>query len=73
MDNKTKIIEELINEAAESISYRDLFLDDQHNCPLCGSEMLLTHVTRFVDHVTKEQAHCEACQIQVRSTDHALQ
>lgn len=72
MDNKTKIIEDLITEN-EIFSAREQFLDDQHNCPLCGSEMLITHVTQFVELKTKEEAHCEACKIQVRTLEHVLQ
>lgn len=71
MDIKEKVIAEII-DMNDRITPLERFLDDHHNCPLCGSELLLTHVTRFLDNATKETADCESCHIQVRSLDHAL-
>jgi hypothetical protein len=52
---------------------RAKFLDDQHNCPLCGTELLQTHVTHFANQAVQEEAHCEKCKIRVRSNEHQLQ
>lgn len=52
---------------------REQFLDDYSNCPLCGSELLYTHVTKFVDNTVHEEAHCEACKIKAKNNDHFLQ
>jgi hypothetical protein len=60
-------------ELADMMSATERFLDEQHNCPLCGTEMLLTQVTHFVDMKVKEEAHCEACKIQVRDSEFSLQ
>lgn len=57
----------------DTISPLEQFLDDQQNCPLCGSELLLTHVTQFVHQEIKEQAECEACRIMIRNQNHLLQ
>lgn len=57
----------------EPIDWRTVFLDDHHNCPLCGSELLLTNVTHFVDQKVREEAFCEACNIRTRHSQHELQ
>lgn len=72
MDNKDKLIAEIL-DINDSITPLERFLDDQHHCPLCGDELLLTHVTHFVDLKTKEDAHCDSCQIQIRHLEHSLQ
>jgi hypothetical protein len=49
------------------------YLADYNECPLCGTEMLFTHVTNFVRGDVHEEAHCEACKIRVRDNSHQLQ
>jgi hypothetical protein len=65
--------EKLAAELADRMTPTERFLDEQYHCPLCGHEMLLTHVTQFVEMMVKEEAHCEGCKIQVRERDHGLQ
>ncbi len=52
---------------------RAQFLEDQHHCPLCSTELLQTHVTHFVRQTVQEEAHCEKCKIRVRNNEHQLQ
>jgi transcription elongation factor Elf1 len=62
-----------VKELTDMINHTERFLDEHHNCPLCGTEMLVTHVTHFIELNVKEEAHCEACKIKVRELDHLLQ
>jgi transcription elongation factor Elf1 len=65
--------DKLIAELLAEVDHKEQFLDEHHNCPLCGSEMLITHVTQFIQMKVKEEANCEACKIQVRDLNHQLQ
>jgi Na+-transporting NADH:ubiquinone oxidoreductase subunit NqrF len=56
-----------------SVSPREMFLDDYTFCPLCGDELLYTHVTQFVECAVAEEAHCEKCKIRVKQNGHTLQ
>ena len=49
------------------------FLQDYNECPLCGTELLYTHVTNFVNGLVKEEAHCESCKIRTKANEHGLQ
>ncbi len=60
------------NLTIEPIDWQAAFLDDHHNCPLCGSELLLTNVTHFVNQEVREEASCESCHIRVRQATHRL-
>jgi transcription elongation factor Elf1 len=51
----------------------DTFLENYQNCPLCGTELLFTHVTHFVKGQATEEAHCPSCAIRVRHAEHTLQ
>ena len=55
------------------LDYRQQFIEDHHNCPLCGSELLITQVTQFVAQEVTEEAHCEACKIRTRKENYRLQ
>lgn len=70
--NKTK---ETIATIDVNISWnaKEQFLDDYLNCPLCGSELLYTHVTHFVNQNVAEEAHCEECKIRTKANTHTLQ
>lgn len=61
-----------IEEALPLMNHTERFLDDQHNCPLCGEEMLFTHVTEFVKQLVNEEAHCESCKIRIKQNCHQL-
>ena len=52
---------------------REKFLEEHAHCPLCGLEMLITHVTQFVGQTVKEEAFCEKCNVRVRDNQHTLQ
>ncbi len=49
------------------------FMQEYNECPLCGTELLYTHVTNFVHGSVKEEAHCEACKIRTKDNSHHLQ
>lgn len=76
MDAKIKSATEANTEVidlTDRIDHRERFMDEQYNCPLCGSSMLITHVTHFVEMRVREQAECESCRIKVRDLKHQLQ
>lgn len=52
---------------------QEAFLDDYNSCPLCGSELVFTHVTQFVEQFVKEEACCTGCNILVKDNSHSLQ
>jgi hypothetical protein len=54
-------------------SPRERFLDEYNQCPLCGTDLLFTHVTNFVENVAHEEAHCEACKVRTKNAQHSLQ
>lgn len=57
----------------DEITPRDMFLNDYTYCPLCGDELLYTHVTHFGHQQVAEEAHCDACKIRVKQNSHSLQ
>jgi DNA-directed RNA polymerase subunit RPC12/RpoP len=67
------IADTFIEPATDTPTTRELFLDDHNNCPLCGSELLYTHVTQFTDLNVAEEAHCEPCNVRVKQNNHTLQ
>lgn len=52
---------------------QEAFLEDYNSCPLCGSELMFTHVTHFIEQTVNEEAHCDGCNIKVKSNQHGLQ
>jgi DNA-directed RNA polymerase subunit RPC12/RpoP len=48
-------------------------LEDLLECAICGSELMFTHVTHFINQETEEEAHCPSCRIRVRQQRHRLQ
>lgn len=53
-------------------SAREQFMDEYAHCPLCGTEMVYTHVTNFIAESVKEEAFCTACNIRTKSNSHGL-
>lgn len=60
-------------QTGDGLTHRELFLDNQNNCPLCGSELTQSHVTHFIELVVQEEAQCDSCKVQVRKEAHTLQ
>jgi len=56
----------------EKTSPRAQFVDEYHHCPLCGSELIYTHVTNFLAERVKEEAFCMPCNIRTKSNEHGL-
>jgi transcription elongation factor Elf1 len=52
---------------------QEQYLQDYNHCPLCGTELLFTHVTNFIEGMVKEDAHCMTCNIRTKSAEHELQ
>ncbi len=52
---------------------RAQFLDEHLHCPICGTELVLTHVAQFVRLEIEEEAHCSSCAIRVRAITHRIQ
>ena len=52
---------------------RDQFIEDYTYCCLCGSELIFTHVTNFIQGEVKEEAHCSSCNIRAKQNIHRLQ
>ena len=53
--------------------FREQFLDEYHNCLLCGTGLIYTHKTDFIYLNVEEAAHCPHCQIQTKKQSHILQ
>ena len=52
---------------------REQYLLDYNHCPLCGSELVFTHVANFIEGSVQEEAHCMSCNIRTKSAEHDLQ
>ncbi|MCB0350631.1 MAG: hypothetical protein KDD38_05570 [Bdellovibrionales bacterium] len=72
MESK-KIAEIMVNIVNTTPTPIEQYLEDYNYCPLCGDELLYTHVTHFGHSLVKEEAHCESCKIKVKNNDHKLQ
>ena len=55
------------------ISPRDQFIDEYHNCPLCGTELDFVHVANFIEQEVIEEATCSHCKIRTKKETHSLQ
>ncbi len=53
--------------------FREQQLEDHHHCCLCGTELVLTHVTHFTHLEVTEEAHCPSCHVRNRKVQHRLQ
>lgn len=56
-----------------SFNSREQFLEEHAQCPLCGSDLLITQVTHFIKQSVTEEAHCEHCKVRTRKENHRLQ
>ena len=54
-------------------SKREQYLQDYNHCPLCGDELVFTHVANFIEGNVQEEAHCMSCNIRTKSAEHDLQ
>lgn len=71
IDDKNHPVEKMIHINEPTV--KEQFLDDYHHCPLCGTELIYTHVTDFAYLKVNEEAHCEACNIRTKKDEHILQ
>ncbi|MCM2281541.1 MAG: hypothetical protein NDI61_06815 [Bdellovibrionaceae bacterium] len=61
-------------DAADSrvASQTDSRVEDFIKCCLCGSDLVFQHQVNYSSLAVREDAHCPACQIRLRSRDHIL-
>ncbi len=46
------------------------FLKAMNCCPLCSTPLILVHEVHEEDHLIKETAHCDQCEMQTRRKEH---
>ncbi len=68
-----KEVMEITISTNDEITIREQFLLDYTTCCLCGSDLMFTHVTKFVTGEVKEQGACESCGIEHAPKSHPLQ
>lgn len=73
MDSEKKDTPVDVKLHISEMSPREQFVEDYNHCPLCGTELLYTHVTDFSYLKVNEEAHCEACNIRTKKDEHVLQ
>ncbi|MAE75127.1 MAG: hypothetical protein CL675_13625 [Bdellovibrionaceae bacterium] len=65
-------IEKWFNELSENNLDHIVFVEKQHHCALCGSELKI-HVKSYLENYTvQEEAECEKCQLKTRVKDHRM-
>lgn len=52
---------------------RELFLDAEKNCSLCGSELRTEHHTDHISQKVTEQSICKSCGIRTKKRSFILQ
>jgi len=57
----------------KNMDHREAWLDGYNNCDLCGSDLIYTHVTKFIEETVTEEAHCPSCNIKNKQNFHRLQ
>ena len=83
MDVKKKELKQIeydSQQASKSLQYEldmisplQVWLDSYKHCELCGSELIYTHVTQFIEETVCEEAHCPSCNIKNKQAHHRLQ
>lgn len=48
------------------------YLEEYRHCPLCGAELIYSHVTQFIYSQVTEEAHCEKCNVCTKKNQHSL-
>ena len=52
---------------------RDLFLENEATCSLCGSELKQVHKVDHINQKVTEQSHCNSCGIRNKKRSFVLQ
>lgn len=55
------------------IEKREAFKEAVNNCPICGHKLSFQHDNDFMTNTLKEEAHCAACAVDIRSETHTVQ
>lgn len=50
----------------DAMSPREIFLQDQNCCCLCGDQLKFDHLVDFLQLTVIENAECDACKIKLR-------
>lgn len=61
-----------LQSPSDQFTDKDLFLESENQCCLCGSDIEFEHIYDFAEHSVTETAHCSKCQIQLREGVHTL-
>ena len=51
---------------------QELYLENENNCCLCGSELHFEHTTDLATATIKEQAQCPTCGVQLKEKKHII-
>lgn len=69
MNTPNKPFDEILDERA---LLREEFIEMENNCPLCGSELKLNHISDYLALQITEEAHCPRCKIKTRAKDSTI-
>ncbi len=50
-----------------------VFVENENNCPLCGSGLELTYNSNYQTREMKEDANCPSCKIQIKTRTFSIQ
>ena len=53
--------------------HHESFIQELHHCPLCNSELHLSHTKEPAKMAMNEEAHCPSCLIRIRAEEYPLQ
>ena len=53
--------------------FRDLFIEGETSCSLCGTELKHKHKVDFIKQEVTEEQVCPSCGIRSKKKNHALQ
>ena len=79
MSNKMKKIQEPLTmetgrgQRLQKVEQREDISMQEDHCVLCGSELLLTHVSNFVRNFVEERACCPDCGVKNKTKTYTLQ
>lgn len=63
---------ENLNTNDDQITPRDLFIEDETQCALCGTDLLFQYQIEPLTLVVDETACCPSCKIQMKNRSHKL-
>lgn len=61
------------NDWTQEELHREIKIQDENDCPLCGGPLHYSHTTDHVNWLVKEEAGCPHCFIRMKTKVHVLQ